>query len=128
MRIGALSALTGLSRDAIRFYEKQGLIRSSPAIGDSNTYRHYGDDLPERLRMITDARAAGMSIADLKFLLDCMEGDNLGSVDINDFLDERIEQLHDSIRRSRNFLKVLKSTRDALVVPVATAINSENTT
>ena len=128
MRIGALSALTGLSRDAIRFYEKQGLISSLAALGTSNTYRRYGDDLPERLRMITDARAAGMSIADLKYLLDCMEGGDPGSVDINEFLDERIAQLQDSIRRSRNTLRVLKFTRNALVVPVVAQSGGRNAT
>lgn len=114
MRIGALSALTGLSRDTIRFYERQGLIASAPTTDPANTYRHYGDELPERLRMISDARDAGMSVADLKFLINYMEHGDLGALDINDFLADKIRQVEHSIRVSRKFLTVLKSTRQAL--------------
>ncbi len=125
MRIGALSALTGLSRDTIRFYERQGLIASAAATGTANTYRHYGDDLPERLRMITDARGAGMSVADLKLLLTFMESGDPGAIDVNEFLDKRISQLEDNIRQSRKFLKTLKLTRAALVVPIDTFAKGE---
>ncbi|MEE9426645.1 MAG: MerR family transcriptional regulator [Paracoccaceae bacterium] len=126
MRIGALSALTGLSRDTIRFYERQGLIASAAATGKANTYRHYGDDLPERLRMITDARSAGMSVADLKLLLTFMESGDPGAININEFLDQRISQVEDTIRQSRKLLKTLKLTRAALVVPMDAYSEDEN--
>ena len=126
MRIGALSALTGLSRDTIRFYEKQGLIASDPATDPANTYRHYGDDLAERLRMITDARSAGMSVADLKLLLAFMENGDPEAIDINEFLDQRISQMERTIRQSRKFLKILKLTRAALVVPINTYAEAES--
>ncbi len=128
MRIGVLSALTGLSRDTIRFYERQGLIASASATSTTNSYRHYGDDLPERLRMITDARSAGLSVADLKLLLTFMECGDPGAIDINGFLDQRISQMEHNISQSRKLLKTLKMTRDALVVSAPNPAKSENTT
>lgn len=97
IRIGALSALTGLPNDTIRFYEKRGLISSMASINPSNSYRDYGKT-PERLRMITDARDAGLTIADMTFLIGYMETGDLGCVDINAFLDDRILQIQNTIK------------------------------
>ncbi|WP_342077093.1 MerR family transcriptional regulator [Yoonia sp. SS1-5] len=114
MRIGALSALTGLSRDTLRYYERQGLIRSNPSDEPSNTYRDYPDDTAERLRMITDARDAGLSIADLKTLLDCMEHGELGAFDLDDFLETRIRHLDHIIATAERTRDVLLATKAAI--------------
>lgn len=114
MRIGALSALTGLSRDTLRFYEREGLINSFPSTETTNTYRDYPDDTAQRLRMITDARDAGISIADLRTLLDCMEHGDIGSFDLDGYLDERIAQLEHVIATANRTLAVLSGTRDAI--------------
>ncbi len=116
MRIGALSALTGLSRDTLRFYEKQGLIRSRPSAEPSNTYRDYPEETAERLRMISDARDAGLSISDLKTLLDWMETGDLGAFDLDAFLDERITQLEHVIATAQRTLDILNGTRAAITM------------
>jgi len=43
MRIGELSKRTGFKRDAIRFYERQGLISAPRCEGDNN-YKSYRED------------------------------------------------------------------------------------
>ncbi|MCP5086095.1 MAG: MerR family transcriptional regulator [Rhodobacteraceae bacterium] len=114
MRIGELSKLSGLSRDTIRFYEKQQLIGSEPSTSSQNNYRDYPQDLVERLDIITEARDAGMSIADLRILLDCMECRSQEILDVEDFLADRVTQVEATIRRSRRFLKTLKDTQKAM--------------
>ena len=114
MRIGALSALTGLSRDTLRFYERQGLIRSSASSEPSNSYRDYPPETAERLRMITDARDAGLSIADLKMLLNWMETGDLAAFDLEAFLDARIAQLDHVIATAHRTRDLLQNTRDAV--------------
>lgn len=116
MRIGALSALTGLSRDTIRFYEKHGLIGSAASTSASNSYRDYSEETAERLRMITDARQAGLSVADLKTLLDAMEGRPAPGFDLEDFLDTRIAQLDQVITTATHTRDMLQATRGALAV------------
>lgn len=116
MRIGALSALTGLSRDTLRFYERQGLIRSLPSAELSNTYRNYPDETAERLRMITDARDAGLSVADLKTLLDWMETGDLDDFDLEAFLDARLAQLDHVIATAERTRAMLQATRDAVQI------------
>lgn len=114
MRIGALSALTGLSRDTLRFYEREGLISSTASDEPTNTYRNYPDDTAQRLRMITDARDAGLSVADLRTLLNFMETGDLGAFDLEAFLDERIAQLDHVINTAQRTRAMLSATRSAI--------------
>lgn len=116
MRIGALAKATGLSRDTIRFYERHGLISSAPSTTDSNTYRNYPDDSVERLQMITDARDAGLSVADLSLLLDAVEHGGQPDFDFEDFLKTRIAQLNHVIATAKKTRDMLRLTQKAIKV------------
>ncbi|MFN0293524.1 MerR family transcriptional regulator [Pedobacter helvus] len=52
MLIGELVAKTGLSRDTVRFYEKQGLIAVGRKQRRENNYKEYSDEVLERLLTI----------------------------------------------------------------------------
>ena len=67
MRIGALSAATGVDIETIRFYEKSGLL-PGPARSE-NGYRDYEQAHLERLAFIRHCRALDMSLADVAQLL-----------------------------------------------------------
>ncbi len=69
MKIGELSERSGLSRDTIRFYEKNGLISSSASQSETNNYRQYSDDVLLQLRFVSSGREVGISIADLRELM-----------------------------------------------------------
>lgn len=68
MKIGEISAATGLSVETIRYYEREGLI-APPARTQSN-YRSYGGDTWERLIFIRRARDLGFSLDQVRQLLD----------------------------------------------------------
>ncbi len=68
MKIGELSEKSGLSRDTIRLYEKNGLISSSASQSETNNYRHYSEDVLLQLRFVSSARKVGISIADIREL------------------------------------------------------------
>ncbi|MBU2942286.1 MerR family transcriptional regulator [Shimia thalassica] len=74
MRIGELADKSGVSRDTIRFYERNGLISSTTGESDTNNYRDYPDHNLELLGFFTKARDAGMSIADLRDIIETMNG------------------------------------------------------
>ena len=114
MRIGELSRRTGFSRDTIRFYERHGLISSLPSRELSNAYRDYPNDAVERLTMISEAREAGLSVADLQLLIRHMEARTDASFNAEAFFDHRIAEVSQSIERSRRFLKLLKQAKAAL--------------
>lgn len=117
MRIGELARRTGVSRDAIRFYERQGLIEASAREADNN-YKSYPEDAIFTLEVIRDAQAAGMTLGDLAILLvqlnaEC--GDEFESFDGVDFLTRKIEEIEARVAASERFLSILRQTRTALI-------------
>lgn len=62
MKIGTLAKATGVSCDALRFYEKQGLIRSTRA---ENGYRLYGPETAQLVTYIRTAQKLGFSLAEI---------------------------------------------------------------
>ena len=67
MTIGRVANAAGVSIDAIRFYERQGLI-AAPRRNFSG-YRNYSDDVLDRLRFIGDAKRLGFTLKEIKELL-----------------------------------------------------------
>ncbi|MEU6860142.1 MerR family transcriptional regulator [Glycomyces sp. NPDC046736] len=62
MRIGELSEYTGLSRDAIRYYERMGLLESHRS---PNGYREFGAEAVPWLDYVRTARRLGFSLAEI---------------------------------------------------------------
>ncbi len=115
MRIGELARRSNLSRDTIRFYERNGLIRSAPSQSRTNSYRDYPDDTLDTLAVIRQAQHAGFSIADLAIFLNDLEPGSFDDFDADDFLQHKIEAVEETIRRAEAFLDILKATRRALM-------------
>jgi len=63
MQIGELAAATGLSRDALRFYEKRGLLR---ARRNPNGYRVYAPESVDWLRYLRTAQQLGFTLAEIE--------------------------------------------------------------
>lgn len=72
MTIGELSAITGLSPSAIRFYERRGLL---PARDASGGWQRYGHDALERLAVIQLSKSAGFSLDETIRILDALDAD-----------------------------------------------------
>ncbi|TMV09766.1 MerR family transcriptional regulator [Ruegeria sediminis] len=117
MRIGELARRSGLSRDTLRFYERQGLIRSTPGPDATNSYRDYPEDALITLEQIADAQAAGISIADLTVLLGQLQAADPDTFDGEAFLQDRIDEVEARIARAERFLEGLKRAKAALAAP-----------
>lgn len=63
MQINALSAQTGVSTKAIRYYESIDLL--PPPARAENNYRQYNEADVDRLRLIAGSRSLGFSLADI---------------------------------------------------------------
>ena|SRR5215469_16825682 len=66
--ISAYAAALGLSADALRYYERLGLLPPPPRTAAG--YRLYDDEAAERLNFICGAKRMGLRLADIKELLD----------------------------------------------------------
>lgn len=62
MLIGELSKKSGLSRDTIRFYEKQGFIKIGRRDRRVNNYKEYSEDVLKRLLLIKTAKSYGFTL------------------------------------------------------------------
>jgi DNA-binding transcriptional MerR regulator len=66
--ISAYAAALGLSADALRYYERLGLLPAPPRTAAG--YRLYDDEAAERINFICGAKRMGLRLADIKELLD----------------------------------------------------------
>jgi MerR family transcriptional regulator, copper efflux regulator len=113
LTIGKVARRTGLSASAIRYYERQGLLRPSRLL---NGYRVYDEDAVKALRFLCQARTVGITLREIKQLLEltrfgrrpCKAVRELASQHIAD-IDAKIRHL----RSLRNELHNLLSRRAA---------------
>ncbi len=69
---GDLARTTGETVRTIRFYEEQGLLR--PSLVSGRGHRRYTEDDLERLRLILDLREVGLSLCEIRTLLELRAG------------------------------------------------------
>ena len=115
MRIGELARRTGFSRDAIRFYVRQGLIHAGQSREGTNNYKSYGEDAVMTLETVRDAQAAGLRVADLTVLLTQLAAADAEDIDGDAFLADKIAEVEARSEASARFLETLRETRAALI-------------
>lgn len=69
---GDLARATGSTVRTIRFYEEEGLLK--PAVVSGGGHRRYTEEDLEKLRLISDLRELGLSLHDIKAVLDLRAG------------------------------------------------------
>lgn len=75
MKTKLVTERTGLSKDTLRFYEKERLIPSPPR--DVNGYRVYNEKIVEQLNMITMAKNLGFTLKEIKELIQLLYSSHL---------------------------------------------------
>jgi DNA-binding transcriptional MerR regulator len=66
LTIGKVAQRTGFSASAIRYYERQGLLRPSRFL---NGYRLYDEDAIKTLRFLGQAKTLGITLKEIGQLL-----------------------------------------------------------
>jgi MerR family copper efflux transcriptional regulator len=67
LTIGSLARACGVSRDTLRFYERERLLPAAKRTASG--YRLYGDDDAGRVRFIRRAQEMGLTLEDIRELL-----------------------------------------------------------
>ncbi|SOH94324.1 DNA-binding transcriptional regulator, MerR family [Monaibacterium marinum] len=111
MRIGELAERSGVSRDTIRFYERNGLIRSIAGTSDTNNYRDYPEDNLTALDFFSKARTAGISIADLRDIMQAIAG-SCDRADAITVIRAKISELQERATQVQNVIKFLEQSID----------------
>lgn len=105
--IREVAELIGLSTDAIRLYEKEGLI--SPLRDPNNGYRYYGPDEIQRIMGIHLYRQLDASIAEIRNLYSATS-----LPEVADYFSAFIHQTDSEIQRLQNRLDKLRFMKQHL--------------
>lgn len=130
LSIGAVARRTGISVEAIRFYERQGLIRE-PRRRPSG-YRQYGQDDITRLSFIQQAKALGFSLQEIGELLSlslnpaatCGDVRARASAKLAD-VEERIRKLKRMQRALRKLVADCPGTGSVVDCPILEALDTD---
>ena len=69
MLIGEIADFFGISRKAIRLYEKKGIIKPVK-VDAANGYRYYSAEQVQQLNALLELKALGFSLDEIKMIID----------------------------------------------------------
>lgn len=93
MLIGELAAKSGLSRDTIRFYEKQGLINVTRKERRDNNYKEYSNEVLETLLTIKRVKSFGFTLNEAAELIGMIAANVATCVNVSELIDAKVELL-----------------------------------
>ncbi len=117
MLIHELAERVGLSPRTIRYYERIGLL--PPPRRLPNGYRDYREDDVARLRLVRGARQLGLSLAEIREVLDLRDRGIAPCRTLLDLLAAKAREIEEHIRALRALQQELQSLyRQGLTFPL----------
>lgn len=107
MDIAELEAQTGLGRDAIRYYERRGLLGKVPR--SANNYRDYPSALVKEIKLLRSMQSLGFSLNEIGEVLEGLRSRGIDCLDGARLLAAQRERVEEQIRTLR---KVSRTLRD----------------
>ncbi|WGI36025.1 MULTISPECIES: heavy metal-responsive transcriptional regulator [Mycolicibacterium] len=104
MRIGKLAETTGTTTATLRYYEDEGLLPAADRT--TSGYRDYTADTVSRVNFIHRGQAAGLTLTQIRQILDIRDGGHAPCTHVRDLLDTRLTELDEQI----NTLIALRDT------------------
>lgn len=101
--IGDVSARTGITAPAIRYYESIGLL--GRAARSAAGYRRYSDATVAELRFIRKAQALGFSLEEIAEILKVSRGGHAPCAQVLDLARQHLAAVDERIRQLRRFRK-----------------------
>jgi MerR family transcriptional regulator, copper efflux regulator len=107
--VGKAAQAAGLSAKAVRLYESKGLLPEAPRTEAG--YRLYTDDDIAVLRFIRQAKTLGLSLGEIRDILDLRRGGTTPCSHVVALLDQRIRDIDRTITELRQLRHTLAGTR-----------------
>jgi len=107
LRIGELSTASGVSRDALRYYEELGLLpRSHRTAGG---FRQYDRASVDRVRFVKQAQAHGLTLREIRDLIGHQSDANRTRCrHVRDLLARKVVQMETRRRELNAFCRTLR--------------------
>ncbi|MGH2753036.1 MAG: heavy metal-responsive transcriptional regulator [Actinomycetota bacterium] len=97
LRVSEVAQQAGVSSDAVRFYEKEGLLLEPPR--SPAGYREYEDTIPQRIRFIKGAQEMGLRLAEIGELLEIQDRGACPCGHTKTLVERRIEEIDAEMTR-----------------------------
>ena len=108
LKIGELAELAGMSRDALRFYEKHGLL--TPTARTDSGYRLYSKSDVLRISFILSAKEVGFTLNEVHQLLELeVTKDKKSCQDVKEFVDNKIQVVNQRLIEMKKIKQSLKT-------------------
>lgn len=117
MLIGEVAERSGVAAKTLRYYEDVGIL--PPPQRRTSGYRDYGDETLDRLDFIGSAKAAGLTLAEIRGVIALRDGGVAPCSHVSAVLDEKaaaVSRQIDELRRLQQELNRLRK-RARLVDP-----------
>lgn len=111
LKMGGLTKACGVSDQAVRLYERMGLLK--PVSRTVAGYRLYDAGSVETLRFIKQAQRSGFILEEIKVLLHVDLGDEDACASMKALLDRKIFALTERLTELQGMKDVLQSLRQA---------------
>ncbi len=113
MRIGELAAASGTTTKTLRFYEDAGLLPATARTPGG--YRDYTLDAVARLDFIRRGQAAGLTLAQIRQVLQIRDDGRPPCEHVRDLLGQRLSDLDTQITELRALRKTIARLHTAAV-------------
>jgi DNA-binding transcriptional MerR regulator len=108
LRIGEVSKRSGMGIEALRFYERSGLLERPPRT--ESGYRVYDEAVLERLAFIKQAQALGFSLEEVKRIMDDARAGKSPCDEVREIVRRRLDELDARMREMRRYRAELAKT------------------
>ncbi len=108
LKIGEVSRLSGIGIEALRFYERSGLL--GKPIRSASGYRLYDEGVLERLAFIKKAQTLGFSLDEIGRIIKDAAGGASPCDDVREIVRRRLAELDERMEVMRRYRKELAQT------------------
>ena len=105
MLIGELSKKTGISRDALRFYAKRGLIKGQKK---SNGYKFFPSQTLEDIELICLGKSLGFTLVEIKKFKEALTTRQISRKSVEKILSDKIVGIDAKIQELQKIKKMIQ--------------------
>lgn len=115
MRIGQLAEAVGATTKTLRFYEERGLL--PPAQRTPSGYRDYPPDAAARVEFIHRGQAAGLTLAQIRQIIDVRDRGQAPCEHVRDLLDARLADIDHQLQQLTTLRATIADLRQQATRP-----------
>lgn len=108
MKIGEVSQESGIGIEALRFYERSGIL--GKPVRSTSGYRLYDEGVLERLAFIKKAQTLGFSLDEIRRIIEDARAGASPCDDVREIVRRRLAEVEERIKEMKRYRQELSKT------------------